>query len=108
MTEKELYSMLLSPGIPVTYLQSTDEPQSPAPGPPFIAYYFEDSDNFGADDKVYHEINNCVVELYTDKKDMETENKIQKLLNDNDIFWDKTQTYIDKEEMYEVRYVIQI
>lgn len=108
MTQEELYSLLKTLDIPVTYLQFTDEPQSPAPSTPFIVYFFEDSDNFGADNKVYKEINNFVVELYTDKKDRVNENKIQTLFNENDIFWDKTETYISTEKMYEVRYAIQI
>lgn len=108
MTQEELYSLLKTLDIPLTHLQFTDEPQSPAPTPPFIAYFFEDSDNFGADDKVYKEINNFVVELYTNKKDKQKENAIQTLFNENDIFWNKTQIYIDKAEMYEVRYAIQI
>jgi len=104
----ELYTLLESTGLPVEYLKFENEPQSPAPIPPFIVYYFENSENFGADNRVYEKINNYAIELYSDKKDIANESLIEKLFDDNDIFWDKTETYIDSEKMYEVRYTIQL
>ncbi len=104
----ELYALLESIGLPVSYLKFDDEPQSPAPNPPFIVYYFENSENFGADNRVYEKIDNYSIELYTDKKDMLKEKLIEKVFDDNDIFWDKTEIYIESEKMYEVRYTIQL
>lgn len=108
MTQIKLYELLVTTGIPVEYLEFVNEPENPVPNPPFIVYFFIDSDNFGADNKVYKRISNYAVELYTEKKDITNEVIIENLFDDNDIFWDKSETYIHSEGMYEVRYVIQI
>lgn len=108
MTQIELYNALYSTNVPVSYLKFEDEPENPAPDPPFIVYYFENSENFGADNKVFNKINNFAIELYTVKKDFQKELLIEKVFDDNDIFWDKLETYIESEQLYEVRYAIQI
>lgn len=43
-------------------------PEGKAPQLPFICFFVENSDNFGADNIVYHEINTVAIELYTKYK----------------------------------------
>jgi hypothetical protein len=44
------------------------------------------------------------IELYTDQKDPKIEKKLEDLLVDSGIFFDKTETWIDSEKLYEVLY----
>lgn len=96
-----LYTMLSSLGLPVSYRLF----KSP-PTPPYIVYLFAYSDNFGADNKVYSEEDNYQVELYSTKKDLASEKKIEDLFDSNDIYYEKTETYIDSEGLYQVLYEI--
>ena len=103
MTQAELYNLLKSTGLPVAYNHFKNPPSLP-----YIVYLFTYSSNFGADNKVYQKISNYQVELYSDKKDLTSEKLIEDLFDNNDIFYDKTETYIDSENFYQVMYEIQI
>lgn len=74
------------------------------PDPPFLCFRYPNSDNFAADGAVYFSITETDIELYTDRKDPETEKKLEDLLVKNDIFFDKTETWIESEKLYEVLY----
>ena len=74
------------------------------PDPPFLCFRCPNSDNFAADGTVYFPITEIDIELYTDRKDPETEKKLEDLLVKNDIFFDKTETWIESEKLYEVLY----
>jgi hypothetical protein len=99
--EATLFTLLKSTGLPVAYHHFTSPPT-----PPYIVYLFSYSSNFGADNKVYDAEKNYQVELYTTKKDPASEKLIEDLLDANDIYWDKTETYIDSEDLYQVLYEI--
>lgn len=101
MDEATLLTLLKSTGLPVAYHHFTSPPT-----PPYIVYLFSYSSNFGADNKVYDAEKNYQVELYTTKKDPASEKLIEDLLDANDIYWDKTETYIDSEGLYQVLYEI--
>ena len=103
MTQNELYNLLKSTGLPVAY-HHFDEP----PSLPYIIYLFTYSSNFAADSKIYKRFDNYQVELYSEKKDLESEQLIENLFDENDIYYDKSETYIESEEMYQVIYEIQI
>ena len=75
-----------------------------SPEPPFICYLLPGSDNFAADGKAYYKINEVRIELYTDKKDLEVEQLVDEVLDANSIFYDKSETWIDSEKLYEVLY----
>ena len=103
MTQNELYNLLKSTGLPVAY-HHFEEP----PSLPYIIYLFTYSSNFAADSKIYHKTNNYQVELYSNKKDLTSEKLIEDAFDNNDIYYDKSETYIESEEMYQVIYEIQI
>ena len=73
--------------------------------PPFICYLLPSSDNFSADGKVYHHLSDVHLELYTDKKDVTTEAAVESVLDDEGIFYNKTETWIESERLYEVMYI---
>jgi len=99
--EATLFNLLKSTGLPVAYHHFTSPPS-----PPYIVYLFSYSSNFGADNKVHGKVNNYQVELYTTIKDPASEKLVEDLFDANDIFWDKTETYIDSEDLYQVLYEI--
>lgn len=101
MDEVTLFNLLKSTGLPVVYHHFTSPPE-----PPYIVYLFAYSSNFGADNKVHSQADNYQVELYTKTKDPASEKLIEDLLDANDIYWDKTETYIDSEDLYQVLYEI--
>ena len=69
---------------------------------------FTYSSNFAADGKIYKRFDNYQVELYSDKKDLESEQLLENIFDENDIYYDKSETYIESEKMYQVIYEIQI
>jgi len=83
-------------------------PAGNSPGLPFICYLVTGSDNFKADSQVYKSIIEVDIELYTEKKDLQSERKIENALNNAGISWDKTEEYIDDEHCFEIIYTITI
>lgn len=79
-----------------------------SPEPPFITYLLPGSDNFAADGKVYFRITEVHIELYTDAKDPEVESRIEAVLDEHGIFYDKTEVWIDSEKLYEVLYSFEM
>jgi hypothetical protein len=99
--EVTLFNLLKSTGLPVAYHHFTSPPT-----PPYIVYLFSYSSNFGADNKVYDAEKNFQVELYTKTKDPTSEALIEGLFDANDTYWEKTETYIESEGLYQVLYEI--
>lgn len=72
--------------------------------PPFICYFIPNSNNFSADGTVYFVTNRISVELYTDKKDLEAESKVEKVFREHGVFYEKSEVWIESEKLYEVLY----
>ena len=105
MTLKDFYNILIKSKVPVAY-HHFEEGRSPAP--PFIVYLVKDSENAGADNWSYHKTLNLQVELYTLKKDLEIETKMDDLFDSHSIFFDKVETYISTEKLYQITYYISL
>ena len=75
-----------------------------SPDPPFICYLIPGNDNFAADGKAYFKVDQVNIELYTDLKDPETENKVEAVLDSHGVFYDRTEVWIESERLYEVLY----
>ena len=99
MDEATLYQLLKTSGLPVAYHHFAQPPT-----PPYIVYLFSYSSNFGADNKAYNKQPNYQVELYTTGKDPASDKLIEDLFDAHEIYWDKTETYIDSEGLYQVLY----
>ena len=78
-----------------------------SPDPPFICYLFPGSNNFSADGKVYFKANEVHIELYTDFKDLTVEQKLEAVLDEHGIFYNKSETWIESEKLYEVLYIFE-
>lgn len=98
---EKLLSILDSIGIPYAYDHFAE---GESPEPPFLCYLLPGSDNFSADGKVYHKISEVRLELYTDYKDLASEQKVEDTLDTAGLFYNKTETWIDSEKLYEVLY----
>ena len=79
-----------------------------SPDPPFICYLLPGSDNFSADGLVYHRLQTVHIELYTDRKDPETETAVENVLDNNRIFYNKSEVWIPTEKLYEVIYSFEM
>lgn len=105
MTLKQIKDALSSTGLPIAYHHfDTDSVKEP----PFLVYLFPQSNNMSADNQVYEKISELDVELYTDCKDMGLETRIERVLTDAGLFWQKTESWIETEKLYEVLYEMEV
>ena len=108
MTLNDIYTILKATGYPVAYSHFTGTTTTPLPSPPYITYLSAYSSNLMADNKVYKKIDNLQIELYTIKKDLVAEKKLEDLLDTNDIAYETTETWIDTEKLFQKIYEISI
>lgn len=92
----QLYKELKTIGIPVVYNDFTGT-KSQTPTLPFMAYYVSDIEPETADDCVWVEYLNVIIELYTTKRDITLEDKVKKLLKENGIIYDVNFTEIPED-----------
>lgn len=103
MTQSELFKLLKQIGIPIAYGSFAKEQT-----PPYAAYYRERNENIPADDKVYYSSPNFILEIYVARRDLTLENKIEKLLSDNDIPFEVDETYLPDEKLRMITYTFSI
>ena len=97
---KNPYKLLSDNGFNIRYGHYTDDDKFP-----LLIYLGAGSNNVLADNKVYHSDNLYQLELCYLEKDEELEEKLEKVLNDNEIIWDKSEdVYIDTENFYVIYY----
>lgn len=105
MIYEKIVTMLQKTGIPFAYHHFAE---GESPEPPFLIYLSPGSHNFGADGVVHFKVAAIDIELYTDKKDPETEQIVEDVLDQSGLFYDKTEVYIDSEKLYEVLYSFEL
>ena len=105
MMLEEFTKLMQGTGIPSAYDHFAE---GESPDPPFLCYLLPGSSNFAADGKVYFKINEVRVELYTDRKDPEAENRVESTLDEAGIFYNKTEVWIESEKLYEVLYSFEM
>lgn len=98
MTIPELFD---GSGIPIAYDHFAE---GEAPDPPFICYLIPGSDSFSADDSTYYRIDQIHLELYTDYKDIAAEWRVEKILREAGIPYQKSEVWIEEEKLYEILY----
>jgi len=103
MSLAELAAVLGSTGLPLAY-RAWDVP----PSLPYLVYYTTTSANFGADNAVYAESLNCIVELYSDKKLPSAEALIESAFRLSDLYYEKSESWIQDEHLCLVAYSINI
>lgn len=105
MTLAELNTVLSGTELPVAYLAF---PEDDPPELPFIVYEEVGSDNFGADNKVWHSAMRVQIDLLCKTKSRATEELLEAALTDADIFWERESSYDDEEDVYRIIYDIEI
>ncbi|WP_330654708.1 hypothetical protein [Chordicoccus furentiruminis] len=98
---QDLLDLLTEMGLPFAYDHFAE---GESPKPPFITYLIPGSDHFSADGKVYLKVDVVHIELYTDEKSPAAEIIIENVLDAHDIFYEKTEVWIESEKLYEVLY----
>jgi hypothetical protein len=74
---------------------------------PYLVYYSESSNNFGADNSVYQRRDSITLELYTKIKDIALEESLEEVLDNNEIYWEKYEDYIDSEKLFQISYELE-
>ena len=110
MTLSELNTLLSTvtvgqTALPVSYLAF---PADQAPEMPFIVFQETGSDNFGADNIVWHSNTRIQVDLLTRNKDGTTEEALETVLTNAGIFWERVSVYENDEACYRVTYEFEI
>ena len=108
MTLEELKIILEATGFPVAYSHFTETNNNPIPKPPFICYLVVFSANISADNIVYKEVQVVQIELYTSLKDLAAEATLQAVLNENELPYGTTETFIDSELLYQKIYEVRL
>lgn len=83
-------------------------PVGQAPELPYLVYFQDGTDNFGADNVVYYSAKTVFVELLTKTRDLTAEANVEAALAANDIYWTKTLTHLDDEDAFEVIYTMEV
>ena len=105
MTYDEIVEMAEEAGLPVAYDHFSE---GESPDPPYLIFRFPEDNNFSADGTTYAEVTALDFELYTDYKDPELERVIETILTSHGIFYDRSETWIPDEKMYEVLYEMEV
>lgn len=105
MSERELYEMLKTLGLPVAYDHFVEAPGASVQ-PPFILYKIDSTTNFKADDRTFSKSHQYIIDLVTDKKDVDLEETLEDLLDQNYLPYDKEEDYIESEKIFQIRYFI--
>lgn len=102
MTYREVNQMVASFGIPYTYYSW---PNDIAPIPPYIVFNYPSRDDVLADNSNYVAVETLNLELYTVSRDFDLEESIEAVLNQNGFVFEKSETYIRQENLFQITYV---
>lgn len=105
MTKKDVLKELKKVNIPVAYNHFAESDRVKLP---FMVYFFPSASNFAADGSVYYKKDVLHIELYTEKKNIELEEKVESILEENGLFYKKTEIWISEEKMYEILYETEV
>jgi len=108
VTLSDIYTILKATGYPVAYSHFTGTTTTPLPSPPYVCYLSAYSSNLFADNKVFKKIDNLQIELYTIKKDLVAEKKLEDLLDLNEISYETTETWIETEKLFQKIYEVRL
>lgn len=101
----KLLNIMQEMGFPFAYHHFAE---GESPSPPFLVFLTPASSNFAADGKVYFKVNEVHIELYTDYKNPSVEEKVEAVLDRHGIFYNKTETFIESEKLYETLYIFEM
>lgn len=104
MTYSDISDMIEEAGLPFAYDHFEDTKQAP----PFICYIYTGSADMAADNVNYAKIARLQIELYTDEKSPELEQRLEGILKSHDIFYAQAEGYLSSEAMYMHTYTTEV
>lgn len=105
MTYKGIAAMIESIGLPYAYYQF---PEGTGQEPPFVVFFYSNTDDLYADESNYQRIVTLNIELYTREKDFEKEATVEGILQNSGLSYYKEENYIDSEKMYQIAYEMEV
>lgn len=100
-----LLSIMREIGFPFAYHHFAE---GESPNPPFLLFLTPASSNFAADGKAYFKANEVHIELYADYKNSVLEEQVEAVLDRHGIFYNKTEAFIESEQLYETLYIFEM
>ena len=105
MTYEEINEMMMEMNLPYAYHHFAE---GESPDPPFLLFLSPRENTFGADNLMYHSFKQLDIELYTDRKSPETEQIIEDVLTEHQLFYEKSEIWIESERLYQVLYEVEV
>lgn len=105
MTYDEINEMMQGIGLPFAYHHFAE---GESPEPPFTIFLSPGENTFGADNLMYFSFKQLNIELYTDEKSPETEERVEEVLLQHNLYYTKSETWIESEKLYEVLYELEV
>ena len=99
MSLTELHNLLLTLEIPIAYDHFKDEQK-----PPFLAYRVLSEKFNTADSKTAFRTANIELSYCCDLRNIPFERRIEHLLENSGLTFDKSFFYVEKQEMYQINY----
>ena len=105
MTLQEVNNMVESIGLPYAYFQF---PEGTGQAPPFICFFYTNSDDLFADNSNYQDIRRLNIELYTSTKDFTLEKTIEDTLKLNGFSYYREENFIETEKIWQIAYEMEV
>lgn len=105
MTLQQVNLMVESMGLPYSYYQF---PEGTGQAPPFICFFYTNSNDLFADNSNYQGIRQLNIELYTRNKDFALEKTIEDTLSLNGLTFYREESFIDTEKIWQIAYEMEV
>ena len=105
MSYEEINEMMQEIELPFAYHLFAE---GESPEPPFTLFLSPGEDTFGADDLMYVSFKRLHIELYTDEKSPDAEQRVEEVLHQYNIYYTKSEVWIESEKLYEVLYIMEV
>lgn len=105
MTYEEINEMMQEIGLPFAYHHFAE---GESPDPPFVLFLSPGENTFSADNLMYVSFKRLHIELYNDEKSPDTEERVEEVLHQHNIYYTKTEVWIESERLYEVLYTMEV
>lgn len=105
MTFEEVKTIINSIGLPAAYFSF---PEKEAPALPYLIYFYPEMRPETADNTHHAQICSLNLELYAETKDFDVESSVDTALLNAGLVFEKEETYLNDEHMYEVIYLMEV
>ena len=103
MTLKEVSQLVASFGFSCRYSHF-----SKTPNPPYVVYYYPNSNDFYADSENFIDKRALFIELFTKTKDFDSEATIEAALKAAGLTWYKQTDFLNDEKLFQTTYETEV